>query len=254
MQGKLQQALIWGGSVLIAIALLLFGASPNAIALSANQAFQSAYEHRYTWDNRFPGYSAEVSLNYQGTLDQGIIRVNPDLSVEVMNLDTDEIREFVKSQLQMESIHRRSLPFEQLHSNHQFELEGADETGALKIRELGDDKISFYKVKNDIITQVNRTMGDIAVTVDTIGTAKTPLGYLVTQFQTTFRDAETGEVLERQDVRDFHEKIGNWYLLTYRAIRNTSNSDPGAKLTPDIILRFNSIQPLRMPGSMVSPV
>ncbi|NET89200.1 MAG: DUF3386 family protein [Kamptonema sp. SIO1D9] len=97
---------------------------------------------------------------------------------------------------------------------------------------------------NNIITQVNRKLGDIAVTVDTLGTAKNPEGYLVTHFQTIFRDANTGEILEREDVRDFHEKIGRYYLLTNRTIRYAEKDNPEAKPTADTSIRINDIQPL----------
>jgi len=211
---------------------------------SARDAFNEAYQNRYTWDEQFPGYSAEVSLNYQGQLHHGIVRVKPDLSVEVININREDVREFVANQLRMETIHRRRVPFEKMHGQNSFKLEGTDDSGALKIQEVGDKMESHYKVKDKLVTQVNRVMGPVAVTVDTLGTAKNPEGYLVTHFQTVFRDAETGEVLEKEDVRDFHEKIGKYYLLTNRDIRSTKQGNPEEKLAADILIRFNDVQPL----------
>ncbi|MGQ4649129.1 DUF3386 family protein [Lyngbya aestuarii] len=216
--------------------------SSQIAAVSASAAFKEAYENRYTWDEKFPGYSAEVSINEQGELDQGIIRVEPDLSVEVLNIDREDVRQLIANQLKMEVIHRRRIPFEQRHDPNSFELEGTDESGALKIREVADKSKSQYKVKDQVITQVNRLLGDVAVTVDTLGIAKNPEGYVVTHFQTSFRDPQTGEVLEKLDVRDFHEKIGSYYLLTNRTIRKITQGNPEDKLVPDILIRFNDIQ------------
>lgn len=185
-----------------------------------------------------------MSVNHKGELHQGTVRVKPDLSVEVIGIDKEDVRQLITNQLKMEVIHRRRVPFEKLHGNNRFELEGTDESGALKIREIEDEKDSRYKVKDNMITQVNRQLGEVAVTVDTLGTAQTPEGYLVTHFQTKFRNPQTGEVLEKQDVRDVHEKIAKYYLLTNRTIRRSKQGNLEDKLTADTSIRFNDIQPL----------
>jgi len=256
MTQLLQHRIIcWSLSLIIASISFVFGlpASVNAQSISnthptqiatvsASEAFRNAYNQRYTWDKNFPGYSAEVSITHRGDIDQGIVRVQPDLSVDVINVEPDNLRELVANTVKMEIIHRRRLPFEQLHGNNDFELKGKDEYGALKINQVGDN--SYYKVKGDVITQVNRSFGDVAVTVDTLGTTKTPEGYLVSHFKTTFRDAQTDEVLEKEDVRDFHEKVGNYYLLTNRTIRYNQAENPEKNPVADTRIRFNDIQPL----------
>ena len=246
----------WGLNALVAIAIIT--TITPAYAQSAEAAFRAAYENRYTWDE-FPGYQAEVSINYEGKLDQGIVKVKPDLSVEVINIDDPEMRQFIENQLKMEIIHRRRVPFEQIHGQNRFEqaqssrrnlfrrnfeLAGTNDDGALDIREVGDS-IDAYTVKNNTITQVNRTLGDVAVTVDTIGTTQTSQGYLVSQFQTTYRSPQTDEVLQKEDVRDEHQKIGGYYFLTSRDIRYAKAGDPADKRTADIRLDFNDFQPLK---------
>ncbi|ERT09733.1 hypothetical protein M595_0369 [Lyngbya aestuarii BL J] len=244
----------WNQQQFWILGLLLIGLSwswvPGAIAapqsnLSAQSLFRQAYENRYTWDENFPGYTAEVSVNYRGNLDQGLIRVEPDLSISVSNLEDEEVAEIIQSQLQMEAIHRRSVSFDQLHGKHQFKLDGQEETGVINIEEIADERPeSYYQVKDNQITQVNRVFGQIAVKVDTLGTTNTPEGYLVSHFQTFFYNANTGDLLEREDVRDFHEKIGKYYLLTNRTIRYAEDENPEDKLTADLLIRFNDIQPL----------
>lgn len=260
------QILFWGLSFILSASVLLglpnvahaqFSqktSSTQSATLSASDAFRAAYENRYTWDKRFPGYSAEVLLKYQGELKQGIVRVKPDLSVDVLNIDNKDVRELIANQLRMEVIHRRRVPFEKLHGHNSLELEGTDDSGALKIQEAGDGMDSHYKVKDNVITQVNRKLGDVAVTVDTLDTAQTPEGYLVSHFQTAFRNPQTGEILEKEDVRDSHKNIGKYYLLTYRTIRSGKEGNPEDELSADTLIRFNNIQLLRFPNDMVSPV
>lgn len=240
------------GSFLLLLVSCLLLSTPPAYATSAGEAFRAAYENRYTWDQDFPGYKAEVSINYQGELDQGIVRVRPDYSVELVNIDTEEVEELIKDELKMEIIHRRSVPFSELHDLDSFTLLEEEEDGTLDIKEEGKEDNSTYKVKDQVITQVNRELEDVEVQVDTIGVTPTPEGYLVVQFQTTFQEKGRDQVLERQDVRDFYEKIGNYYFLTYRAIRSTTEEDPADKLTPDTIIRFNDFQPLEPSDSSQS--
>jgi hypothetical protein len=257
MQQQLKRRiLLWALSLILAIASFILGlqnvayaqstktSSTEIATVSPSEAFRTAYENRYTWDDQFPGYSAEVAINYEGELDQGIVRVNPDLSVDVININTEEVRQLIANQLRMEVTHRRRVPFDKMHGQNNFEWEGTDESGALTIQEVGDEMNSYYKVQDKVITQVNRRFGEVAVTVDTLGTDKTPEGYLVSHFQTVFRNAQTGAVIETQDVRDFHEKIGKYYLLTNRIIRSAKQGNPEEKLAADTLIRFNDIQPL----------
>ena len=245
-----RRILPWGLGLILAIASFSFGFPGAAHAQfsentgSAEEIFRAAYDNRYTWDEDFPGFAAEVSINHEGEVDQGIVRVEPDLSVDVINIDREEVRELIANQLQMEVTHRRRIPFEQIHGHSTFTLEGKDEEGAWQIREAGSQMESFYKIKENIITQVNRTFDGVAVTVDTIGTTNSPEGYLVVQFQTNFRDANTGEVLEREDVRDFHQKVGKYRFLSYRALRFGKEGNPADKLNADTLMTIKAFQPL----------
>ena len=216
-QNLWSRLLPWGLSFIVATFTL--GFSHPTYAISASDAFRTAYENRYTWDEQFPGYTAELSVNYDGELYQGMVSVKPDLSVEVINIENPDIRMLLENQLKMEVIHRRRVPFDEMHGNNSFLLVGTDDAGASIVKEVPDEMDSYYKVKDGTIAQVNRRFDDIAVAVDTLGTNKTPAGYLVSHFQATFRDAFTGEILEREDVRDLHQKIGNYYVLTNRTIQ-----------------------------------
>lgn len=218
------------------------------------QIFQAAYNKRYTWDADFPGYWVEVSVRYNQDIYHGLATVNPDGQVEVANMnslsdaDNETVAELVKNQLQMEVIHRRSLPFEQLHGQNRFELEGQDPAGAWEIREIGDETDSHYKVQEQKITQVNRILGKVAVTVDTLGFERPPEGYLAAHFQTTFRDAQTGAVLGVEDVADSHTKVGKYYLLTNRSIRRLEPGAANLDRGDDILIRFDHPSPIYSKG------
>lgn len=222
---------------------------------SATDIFQDAYDHRYTWDENFPGYQAEVSVRWGENVDQGLVFVGPNGSIDVRNIEDDGTRQVIQEQLQMEIIHRRSRPFEAVHRQQQFQIAETRADGAIEIVETDmtnsapgpgteRDRTASYLIKNHKITQVNRTMGTVEVTVNTLGWITPPEGYLPAHFEAIFRDVATGAVLEKDDVRDFHEKIGSYYLLTEREIRSGEVLGPGQKPLADIWIRFNDIQPL----------
>lgn len=263
LQFNPQRLLLWSVSLILIFALSLGEAAiavPPSLATvpvsnkvpldraplaTGREVFEKAYDRRYTWDEDFPGFQAEVSVNHNGKEEHGLVRITPpDLKVSVLNISDPEIREIVDNQLKMEVVHRKRVPFEVLHANQTFEIKGLDEKGAAEIKENGEDSNSSYKVQDNQITQVNRVFGDVAVTVDTVGTIKANDGYVPIHTQSVFRDAQTGDVLEKHDVRDFYEKIGGYYLLTNRTIRRSAEGNPEMKLTPDTTIRFNDIQPL----------
>lgn len=248
-------------SFILAIAICMLGLTNVANALTVSQLpsnhqaiatatdfagdiFRNAYESRYTWDEQFPGYSAEVSVRYGKGLYHGVVYVNPDLSVKTAGINNEEVRQLVENQLQMEVTHRRRVPFATRHGSSTFELEGNENTGAVKIREVGDGMDSHYRVQDGKIIQVNRTQGNVAVTVDTLGFIKPPEGYLAGHFQTTFRDPQTGEVLEVQEVSDNYDKIGKYFLLSRRVIRTDEPGRSQQERSPDILIRFNDFQSL----------
>jgi len=58
---------------------------------SASELFRAAYENRYTWDENFPGYSADVQLQQGHEVYTGIVRINRDLSVEVTGIKDEQV-------------------------------------------------------------------------------------------------------------------------------------------------------------------
>jgi hypothetical protein len=254
MQTIFNQPLRVLASACLTVLLLLGGSlpataassSPAESAIAAAELFENAYKNRYTWERDFPGYMAEVSVNTNEQLYHGIVRVNPDASVLVMNVEDEGVSQLIRDRLKSEAIHRQPVPFDVLHGSNQFKLVGKNEDGDIEIRETGKGKESRYKVREGKIIQVKRNFDEMAVTVDTVGTTDTPEGYLVSHYKATFRDADTGEIVEKRDVRNFYEKIGKYYLLTNQQIRTTRqpDEDPEAKKVPDTMIRFNDVQPI----------
>lgn len=228
---KKWQSLFTIGSITICLVLtqhskflnysnVVLAQSTSNSSIDAAKIFRDAYENRYTWDKHFPGYTAviEVSLgkeNYKGNL-----TINSDLSVKVAGIDNQEARTLVENQLRMIVVHRRRVPFEVEHKNSTFQLGKTDKNGAVEIVEHGEKTDAYYKVFDNELKQVNRVLGNTAVTVDVLASEKTPSGYLATRYRTIFHQTEHSQALGEEDERDTYNKIGGYYLLSKAALRD----------------------------------
>lgn len=228
----------------IALALLLaaLGQADLALADNAWDIFRTAYQSRYTWDKDFPGYQAIATLEQGDRALRGTIRVLGDLSVEVAGIEDEDAAELVASHLKMDVIHRRRLPFEEMHAGDRFSILEQSGDRTYRLQEIGEDGESEYIVRNDILAQVNRTFGNIGAQVDTLATVQTEEGYITTEYEATFTDADNGTVLAKEDIRDFYERAGDYYLLSYREIRSTLDVERADKRTADTTLRFGQLQ------------
>ncbi|MGE5658129.1 MAG: DUF3386 domain-containing protein [Actinomycetota bacterium] len=191
--------------------------------VNARDLFQAAYEHRYTWDANFPGYSADVELKQGNEVYQGHIVIKPDLTVEVTGIADEEVKQSVYTQLRDVVTHRKRSTFEDAHGKNSFSLGEADTSGAVEILVQGDAMGSNYKVRGQEICQVSRVMGRIAFTINTHESLETPEGYLSSRYTATFRNPQTGEPIRDLEFEDTFEKIGDYYVMTRQVVHSQEN-------------------------------
>lgn len=214
----------WGlGSA--AIAQTLPADAPSAA--SALDLFRTAYENRYIWDSQFPGYSATALIQQDGETYKGTIRINRDLSVEINGIESEKAIDALSRGLRMLVTHRRSTPFAIAHKEHTFSLGKTDTSGAVQVNQQGNGTPSYYQVKDKKITQVNRIMGPVAVTVDLLDAQDTPAGYLGTRYIATFKYIQTGDELDKLEFEDAYKKIGGYYIPARQIVRNLGSGNPG---------------------------
>jgi Protein of unknown function (DUF3386) len=192
---------------------------------TARELFQTAYESRYTWDENFPGYSADVQLVQGSDVYTGKIRINRDLSVEVTGVADEQVRDGIYTQLLDTVTHRQHSNFEQSHGKHEFILGEKDATGAVEILVQGDSMGSHYKIRDKEICQVSRVMGRMAVLIDTIETLDTGFGYIPSRYDVVFRNTKTDEVTGMLKMEDTYEKVGGYYVLTKQVVQDYKDSD-----------------------------
>lgn len=185
---------------------------------SARDLFQAAYENRYTWDEAFPGYTADVELKQGEEVYTGKIRINPDLSVEVSEIDDPEVQESLYTQLRDVVTHRKRTPFDKAHGANRFSLGETDKSGAVEILVEGDAMGSNYRVRDNQISLVSRVMGRMAFTIHHKASLDTGSGYVSSNYTAVFRNPQTQEVLRQMEFEDTYEPVGDHYVMTRQVV------------------------------------
>ncbi|HEY9743350.1 MAG TPA: DUF3386 domain-containing protein [Coleofasciculaceae cyanobacterium] len=185
---------------------------------SARDLFRAAYENRYTWDENFPGYSADIEIKQGDEVYTGKVRINGDLSVEVTGLEDEKVQESVYNQMRDIVTHRKRSSFEKAHGKSEFNLGEEDATGAVEILVKGDAMGSNYKVRGTEICQVSRVMGPMAFTINTNKSLDTGEGYVSEGYNAIFRNSKTGALTGKREFEETYEKVGNYYVMTRQVV------------------------------------
>jgi hypothetical protein len=185
----------------------------------ARDLFRAAYENRYTWDSKFPGYTADVTLRQGEDVHIGNIRVNADCTFDINDVADEQAKKAIHSQVWEISVHRVRRAFEETHGKNVFELGATDETGAVEIFVSGKAMGDRYKVRDKEVCLVHRHIHGTVVTINTFSSHKTDEGYLSHQYDSVYSDPQTGEGKGGKSLfEDNYEKIGTYYILTSRVI------------------------------------
>ncbi|WP_413163896.1 DUF3386 domain-containing protein [Capilliphycus salinus ALCB114379] len=190
---------------------------------NARDLFRAAYEHRYTWDSNFPGYSADIELKQGDEVYNGQIRINPDMTVEVMGIEDEEVKQSIYTQLRDIVTHRKRNSFENSHGKNKFSFGEKDETGAVEILVEGDSMGSNYKVRDNEICLVSRVMGRMAFVINTHESLDTGEGFAASRYDAVFRNPQTDEIMRELDFEDQFEKIGDYYVMTRQVVHSKEN-------------------------------
>lgn len=193
--------------------------------MSARELFRAAYENRYTWDENFPGYSADVQLKQGDEVYSGKIQINRDLTVEVTGIEDEQVQESIYTQLRDVVTHRKRSQFDKSHGKNEFSLGESDESGAVEILVKGDAMGSNYKIRGTEICQVSRVMGRMAFVIDTQESLDTGNGYVSTRYDVVFRNPQTNDVIRVLNFNDAFQQIGDYYVMINQVVCSYENGE-----------------------------
>jgi len=101
--------------------------------ISAQELFQAAYENRYTWDENFPGYTADITYKHDGQVITGQVRIDASLKAEVLNVEDEAAKKAIHGQAWEIAVHRVRRSFAQTHGANTFRYGSTDATSAVEI-------------------------------------------------------------------------------------------------------------------------
>ena len=187
--------------------------------ISAQELFRAAYQNRYTWDENFPGYTADITYKYNDQVITGQVRIEANMKAEVLNVEDEAAKKAIHGQAWEIAVHRVRRAFEQTHGANTFRLGNTDATGAVEIFVGGKSEGDKYKVRNNEVCHVHRLIHGTFVTIDTFSSHDTGEGYLSHTYNSVYHDPETGtQKGGKGDFTDEYEKVGNYYILNRREI------------------------------------
>ena len=211
----------------------------------ARDLFQAAYENRYTWDENFPGYSAEfvLEIGHDTPLGRsgdkvlaagsysGSVSVPADLTdlngITVEGVGDPLAAEWIVNQIKDVITHRKRSDFESAHGKHQFSIGGdTDATGAVPITVSGDSMGSHYKIRDRQVVEVSRTMGRMAFTICHQEKLDTDTGYLSTAYTAVFTDPSSGQVVNQLKFADRYGEYSGYFLMTEQEVKGQSKGQP----------------------------
>lgn len=190
-----------------------------AAQTQARDLFRAAYENRYTWDSDFPGYVADVELRQADEVHTGKIRVNLDLSVEIMDIADETVQESLYTQMRDVVTHRKYTPFEKAHGSSTFTLGKLDQSGSQEIVVEGDAMGSNYSVRDNQISLVSRVMGRMAFIIHHKQSLQTGSGYISSHYSAVFRNPKTNDIIRQMEFEDIYEPVGSYFVMTRQLVR-----------------------------------
>ena len=192
---------------------------------TAQELFRDAFESRYSWDEDFPGYSANVQLVQGEETYTGKIFIRGDLSVEVSGVSDIQVQEGIYIQLRNVVTHCKPAPFDEEHKEHEFIKSSTDDTQAAVIIVKGKSLDSTYKIRDKQICQVTRIKGNTAFVIDNQENLDTGEGYIANRYDAVFRDLKTNEIQSTLKFVDTYEKVGKYYLMTKQVVKDFQDGE-----------------------------
>jgi CRISPR/Cas system CSM-associated protein Csm5 (group 7 of RAMP superfamily) len=192
-----------------------------AIPINARELFKTAYTSRYTWDENFPGYTADVELKQADAVYTGKIRINRDLIVEVTGIADKQVQGGIITQLTDLTIACQRINFEESYSKHEFICGETDTTDAVEILVKGDSMESKYQIRDREIFQISRTVGNTSAVFAYLQNLDTGEGYIRDRYDAIFRNVQTNEIIEHIKFTDSYDKVGRYYIMTHQVVQES---------------------------------
>jgi len=185
----------------------------------ARRLLRAAFEKTARWQPDFKGFTADLVVNVNGQEAKGTVTVKGPREVTVA-LPDPELQKWAEGQIGMIAVHRGPRSFEESDGKYSLTL-GDDPAHPFgrSVRIHGDSMHSFYRIKDDRITQINRKMPHMAFTINVEESAITQDGkYLTTRYTVYYYAPQDGRLTNVESFTDTHTRVAASDLPATRRI------------------------------------
>jgi len=192
----------------------------------ARTILRQAFEKTARWQPDFKGFTADLTVNVNGKEAKGTVSVKGPREVTVTLPDPD-VQKWAEGQIGMIAVHRGPRSFEESDGKHALTV-GNDTDHPLgpRLNIHGDGMHSFYRVKGDRITQINRKMPNMAFTINVEDSVVTQDGkYLTTRYTVYYYSPQDGKLTNVESFTDTHTRVASSDLPANRRIITYENGE-----------------------------
>ena len=199
----------------------------------AQELLRGAFQKTARWQSDFQGFKADLRININGAETRGTVTVKGPREVTVQIQD-EELQKWVQNQIAMIAVHRGPRSFEESDGKYALTLEGDDRHPlGQRVNIHGDGMGSWYRIKDNRITQINRKMPHIAFTINVEESALTQDSkYLTTRYTVYYFSPKDGALQNVESFSDTHARIASSDLPATRRIISYEN---GAVVTRTLV-------------------
>lgn len=192
----------------------------------AQDLLRGAFEKTARWQSDFQGFQADLRINVNGTETKGTVTVKGPKEVSVQIQD-EELQKWAQDQIGMIAVHRGPRSFEESDGKYALTLEGNDSHPlGQRVNIHGDGMESWYRIKGNRITQINRKTPRIAFTINVEESALTQdHKHLTTRYTVYYFSPSDGNLKNVDSFTDTHTRISSSDLPATRRINSFENGE-----------------------------
>ncbi len=157
---------------------------------NCEELFKEAYNSRYTWPNKFNGYSGKCIFEENERSIDGEFVLDSNFKPEIINISDDDIVKMISSQLFEVAIHRVKREFDEVHKNNNFKFLRETEKG-MEIQVIGKNEGDKYIVRDKKINMVFRKIHGVIIEIFVEDFKDTGDGFLSKRYTSQQLDIET---------------------------------------------------------------
>jgi hypothetical protein len=187
----------------------------------ARDLLRRAFEATARWPKDFQGFTADLTVNVNGSETSGSVLVKSPREVSVQLSDGD-IQKWAQEQLGMIAVHRGPRSFDESDGKYTLTMEEDGHPLGVKLTIHGSN--SYYRLKDNRITQINRKMAHpgmnpFAFTINVEESAVTKdQKNLTTKYTVYYYSPTDGTLSNVESFTDTHIRIGACDLPATRRI------------------------------------